>query len=101
MVLPVIFNKNSGFTLTEFLVAIMILMFGLLALLQSVNIAIESNSGNKKRAGAVQLADQAMARLKSSDYSTVITNSLSAEYPNLNKKATLVSVLSTTLFIML
>lgn len=87
MVLPVRYSNKGGFTLVEFLVAIVILMVGLLALLQSVNMAIDANSSNKKREGAVQLADQAMGRLRGTQYASVLTNSLSGDYPGLKKKS--------------
>lgn len=87
MVLPVRCSNRGGFTLVEFLVAIVILMVGLLALLQTVNMAIDANGSNKKREGAVLLADQAMGRLRGTQYASVVTNSLSGEYPNLQKKS--------------
>ncbi|NVN99834.1 MAG: prepilin-type N-terminal cleavage/methylation domain-containing protein [Geobacteraceae bacterium] len=82
-------NNPYGFTLTEFLVAIVILMFGLMALLQSVNIAIATNGSEKKRAAAVQLADQALGRVRVMAFSTITSNGLktTTEYPNLTKSA--------------
>jgi type IV pilus assembly protein PilV len=82
-------NSLAGFTIVEFLVAIVILMFGLLALLQSVNIAIESNGSNKKRTGAAQLADQAMMRVRVMPFNSITTSGLrtTTEYATLTKKS--------------
>lgn len=55
----VIFNKK-GFTLIEFLVAIVIMMVGLLGLLQTVNYAISHNMNNQLRQEAVMVADELM-----------------------------------------
>jgi type IV pilus assembly protein PilV len=55
-------GKDNGFTLIELMVALFIMMIGALALLQSVNLAIESNSSNKKRNDALLIADQAMGQ---------------------------------------
>jgi Tfp pilus assembly protein PilV len=69
-------SNAAGFTVTEFLVAICILMVGLLALLQSVNIAIQTNSSNLKRSGAALLADQAMGRLRVMPFANLTSNGL-------------------------
>lgn len=76
MVTNVRFSDYRGFTIVEFLVAILILMVGMLALLQSVNLAIEANSGNKKRAAAAMIADQAMMRIKSMPFASISTGKL-------------------------
>lgn len=54
-------SNNQGFTLIEFLVAIVIMMVGLMALLQCVNVAIVRNLENQYRDGAVSLADERLA----------------------------------------
>jgi type IV pilus assembly protein PilV len=64
MLLPAQYSKTGGFTLLEFLVAVLIMMVGLLALLQSVNIAIEMNGSNKKRTDAINIADRMMMEEK-------------------------------------
>ena len=69
-------NSSQGFTMIEFLVAIVILMVGLLALLQSVNMVIATNGSNKKRAVAVQLADRAMSSERVLVFSDLTTNGL-------------------------
>lgn len=53
-------NNNSGFTLVEFLVAIVILMIGLLGMLQGINVAMEKNVENVLRNEAVMVADERM-----------------------------------------
>jgi type IV pilus assembly protein PilV len=53
-------DKEAGFTLIEFLVAVVILTVGLLALLETVNTAISYNLSNKMQSDAVVIADQVM-----------------------------------------
>jgi len=55
-------NKESGFTLIEFLVAIVILLVGMLGLLQSTNVAINSNRQNQLRNEATLVMDNELAR---------------------------------------
>jgi len=57
-------NKNSGFTLVEFLVAILILMVGLLGLLQTVNLALNKNMETAFRNEALSLADEQMMQIR-------------------------------------
>lgn len=52
--------NRQGFTLVEFLVAIVILMVGLLGLLQTVNYAIVHNMTNQLRQTALLVADERM-----------------------------------------
>ena len=58
-------SKNSGFTLVEVMIAVFILMVGLLALLQSVNVAISQNLVNTLRDEGVSIAEQKMNEAKS------------------------------------
>jgi len=53
-------NSKSGFTLVEFMVAILILMIGILALLQMVNASISHGLSNQFRNEAVLLADETL-----------------------------------------
>ena len=55
-------SGDRGFTLIEFLVAIVILMVGMLGLLQTVNLALNHNVQNQMRNEAVIVADEQMAR---------------------------------------
>lgn len=50
--------NSKGFTLVEFLVALVILLVGLLGLLQTVNYAIAHNMTNQLRQEAVMAADE-------------------------------------------
>ena len=53
-------RDNRGFTLTEVVVAILIMMVGMLGLLQAVNIATEHNMKNQLRDEAVQVGEKYM-----------------------------------------
>jgi type IV pilus assembly protein PilV len=55
---PLVYTNNRGFTLMEVLVAIVILSVGMLALLQTVNVALVHTSTNMLRDEAVQQADE-------------------------------------------
>lgn len=68
-----VFKNNSGFTLIEFLVAIVILMVGMLGLLQSVNLAINSNMQNQLRNEALVVADSKMAHELAKGFDSVST----------------------------
>jgi type IV pilus assembly protein PilV len=57
-----VFRNEGGFTLIEFLVAIVILMIGMLGLLQSVNVALQYNTTTQMRNEAVALGDAEMSR---------------------------------------
>ncbi len=52
------FNNESGFTLIEFIVAVVILMVGMLGLLQTANVAISSNRQNQLRNEATLVMDK-------------------------------------------
>lgn len=66
-------SSNKGFTLIEFLVAIVILMVGLLGLLQTVNYAIVHNMNNQLRQEALVLADEKMNLEKAKSFSLIQT----------------------------
>lgn len=55
-------NNRNGFTLVEFLVAIVILMVGLLGLLQTINVAVDQNLNNVFRNEAVTVVDEMMMK---------------------------------------
>jgi type IV pilus assembly protein PilV len=71
-------NEQHGFTLTEFLVAIVILMVGLLGMLTAVNVAMDKNLENVYRTEAIMLADSQMMRLRSQSYDSIATFYLSS-----------------------
>lgn len=58
-------NKEDGFTLIEFCVAVLIMTVGLLGLLQAVNMATVHNLGSLLRNEAITLANDRMIRAKS------------------------------------
>jgi len=66
-------SNQRGFTLVEFLIAIVILMVGMLGLLQSINVAIDKNLENVFRTEAVMLADSKMIIIKSRSYDSIST----------------------------
>ena len=66
-------NKNSGFTLIEFLVAIVILMVGMLGLLQVINVAMDQNLNNIFRNEAVMLADDMMMKNRARAFVSIST----------------------------
>jgi type IV pilus assembly protein PilV len=72
-----VFLNNKGFTLVEFLVAIVILMIGMLGLLQAVNVAINSNMQTQFRNEALVVADRAMAHELAKGFNSVSTTTKS------------------------
>ena len=76
MELPVNSDNQSGFTLIEFCVAVLIMMVGLLGLLQTVNTAADHNLANILRNEAVTIADNYMVAAKSSVVDTASLNAL-------------------------
>lgn len=67
---PVLTDK-SGFSLVEFLVAILILSVGILGLLQMVNVAISHNMVNQLRLDGTIAADDQLARELSKGSSSI------------------------------
>lgn len=68
------FSDNHGFTLVEFLVAIVIMMVGLLGLLQAVNVGLVQNMNSQLRAEGVSTADWHLAREMSKSFDLVSTS---------------------------
>jgi type IV pilus assembly protein PilV len=78
-------NNTSGFTLVEFLVAMVILMVGLLGMLQGINLAISMNLESVLRNEAVSVADELMMKTRANTYSNVNTipwESMPTEFTN-------------------
>ncbi len=63
---PIVKSTDAGFTLIEFCLAVLIMTVGLLALLQSVNVALNHNLANTIRNEATALADEQMVAIKTS-----------------------------------
>jgi len=55
-----VYNNKTGFTQVEFMVATLILIVGILALLQMVNVSISHGLLNQFRNESVSVADEAM-----------------------------------------
>jgi hypothetical protein len=62
MFLPAAYAKETGFTLIEFCVSVLILTVGLLALLKTVDLSISQNASGKMRNDGVFMADEMMSR---------------------------------------
>lgn len=67
-------KNKGGFTIIEVMVAMIIMMVGLLALLQTVNLSLHHNMNNQIRNEATVLADEQMARELSKPFDLVSTN---------------------------
>jgi prepilin-type N-terminal cleavage/methylation domain-containing protein len=66
------FLKNKqGFTMVEFLIAAVILSFGLLALINLQLTAIRGNSDSKEMTRAIFLAENKMEQLKNTPFSSL------------------------------
>ncbi len=65
---------NRGFTLIEVMVAILIMTIGMLALLQTVNLAIVHNTSNKLRNDGIVFADEAVGVARARAFSAVFDN---------------------------
>jgi type IV pilus assembly protein PilV len=64
-------NNKQGFTLVEFLIAVVILAVGLLALINLQWMAIRGNSDSKEMTRAVFLAEKKMEVLKNIPYGSL------------------------------
>lgn len=67
-------NDNHGFTLVEFLVAVVIMMVGLLGMLQGINLAMDKNVGNVLRSEAILVADDRMMLRRGKQFDALSTN---------------------------
>lgn len=84
--------KSNGFTLIEFLVAIVILMVGLLGLLQTINLSLQHNLTTQLRNEAVSVADDFMSREISKTFDLISTST--GVFP-MNRKVSTSSVIYT------
>jgi type IV pilus assembly protein PilV len=76
-----VYKNRRGFTLIEFLVAIVITMVGLLGLLQSVNLALQHNLNTQLRNEAVTVADDFLNREISKTFDLISTATSSPQAP--------------------
>ena len=67
-------STNSGFTLVELMMAMLITLVGLVGLLQSVNLAMEHNLRNQLRDEAVMIGEQAMSFQKVRSFDQLSTS---------------------------
>lgn len=69
-------QNNTGFTLLEVLVAMVIIMVGLLGLLEAVGIATGHNMKNQLRDEAVFIGEERMADMMRRPFSVISTSTL-------------------------
>jgi type IV pilus assembly protein PilV len=65
--------NNRGFTLIEFLIAILILMVGLLGMLQGINLAMNKSMENVFRNEATMVADDLMMAKRTKQFESIST----------------------------
>lgn len=87
---PISQRNESGFTLVELLVAMVIMLVGLLALLYSVQIAMEHNLKNQMRGEVVRVAEEAMSDMRSRPFDTVSSTTMlvPSKLRNINRSYT-------------
>jgi type IV pilus assembly protein PilV len=66
--------NNRGFTLIEFLVAVVILMVGLLGMLQGINLAMEKSMESVFRNEGLAVADDLMIAKRNMSFVSISTN---------------------------
>src|SRR6185369_7465004 len=64
-------HRNSGFTMVEVIMAILILMVGMLGLLQAINLATEVNIRNQVREEAVFMGERVMNELRGRGFDNI------------------------------
>ena len=69
--LPPVRHAESGFTIIEFLVAVLILTVGLFGLLTTLEFSMRYNTSNKMREHSVVLAEQFLAEARSVPLATL------------------------------
>lgn len=68
------YHGQSGFTLIEVMVSIVILMVGLLGMFQAINLALDKNLENQLRQKAIAVAEQQLNDLKGRSFSSITGN---------------------------
>ncbi len=64
-------SNDSGFTLIEVMVAVVILMIGLLGVMQALNLAIVTNLQNEMRTQATLIGENQVAKIKSMPFARI------------------------------
>jgi type IV pilus assembly protein PilV len=72
--------NNKGFTLIEFLVAIVILMVGLLGLLSGIDLSLRENVKNAIRSEGILVADDIMMASRAKAFISLSTTAASPPY---------------------
>lgn len=75
--------NDKGFTLIEFLVAIVILMVGLLGMLQGINLAMDKSMDNVFRNEALTVADDLMMAKRNKSFVSLSTTVASPAWATL------------------
>lgn len=73
--------SNRGFSLLEVLVAIVILMVGLLALLQAINLSIATNLQSEMRTQGTLIGEDVMARIKALPFDNITATQKTVAVP--------------------
>lgn len=94
MLQPVL-HDEKGFTLVEFLVALVIMTVGLLGLLETANVALRQNMSNKLRSEAIVLADQMMSNEKTQLFQNITSLPSSTRQANVGNATVNYSVTET------
>ncbi|WP_243688452.1 type IV pilus modification PilV family protein [Geotalea toluenoxydans] len=69
--MPILNSNNNGFTLTEVMIAIVIMMIGAVGLLQSLNVAQDYNLKNHLRDEAVYVGEKYLNEMRGKTFDTV------------------------------
>lgn len=72
-------KSNSGFSLVEVMMAILILMVGMLGLLQAINLAVEANLRNQVREEAVYIGQRVMSEMRGKGFDNISVASTPTE----------------------
>lgn len=74
-------TDNRGFTLIEFVIALAILLIGMMALLDTVNLGLRTNYENQLRQEALLVADDEMNKLRNNTYAHVASGETTGFVP--------------------
>lgn len=69
-------KNNSGFTLVELMVAVLIAVVGMFGVLETLNVSLQHNLKNELRNQAVDLGERYMAEFRGTDF-----DAIAAAYP--------------------
>jgi len=75
-------RNNSGFTLVEVIMAVLILLVGMLGLLQAVNLAMEVNLRNQVREEAVYVGERVMSELRGRGFDNISASYVTYSTPS-------------------